>query len=475
MINPGHLAMLAASGITPDHAALRGYETIDRQAPAGRAEDRQGCPQPRPRPAGADAALRRLAPGATSTGPTIRGCATASSIKYETPWRQRNGLDFPPGVAPMLGDPAIPLWITEGVKKADCGALHGLCIVGLVRVWNWLGTNTAGGKMALADWRDIALNGRRVIIAFDGDMARKPSVQKAVHALAAYLAVKGARVEYLWLPDTDDKTGLDDYLWPGTPSRSCGAWSSRTSRRSAASSPTATARRAETRATGEPVADSLDRGAHGVPPLARRGLRHRRAGRRCWPPLAVEKFDDGCDPLWLLIISGSGNAKTETVQALDGVGAIVTSSITGEAALLSATPKRERAKDATGGLLRKIGDRGVLVIKDVTSILSMNSDARAKVLAALREIYDGRWYREVGAEGGRTLEWRGRLVVVGAVTTAWDTDHASSPPWATGSSSSASTPPRPGWRPGGRPSPTPATRWRCAPSWPPRWPASSPG
>ena len=93
-------------------------------------------------------------------------------------WQQRNGLDIPPGVGPMLGDPAMPLWITEGVKKADCGALHGLCIVALSGVWNWLGTNSAGGKMALADWRDIALNGRRVIIAFDGDVARKPSVQQ---------------------------------------------------------------------------------------------------------------------------------------------------------------------------------------------------------------------------------------------------------------------------------------------------------
>ena len=139
---------------------------------------------------------------------------------------------------------------------------------------------------------------------------------------------------------------------------------------------------------------------------------------------AVEKFDDGSDPVWLLIISGPGTAKTETVQALDGVGAIITSSITGEAALLSATPKRERTKDATGGLLRKIGERGLLVVKDVTSILSMNNDTRAKVLAALREIYDGRWYREVGSDGGHTLEWKGRLVVVGAVTTAWDTHHA---------------------------------------------------
>ena len=91
----------------------------------------------------------------------------------------------------MLGDPAMPLWITEGTKKADCGALHGLCIVALSGVWNWLGTNTAGGKMALADWRDVALNSRRVVIAFDGDMARKESVQKASHALAAYLAYQG--------------------------------------------------------------------------------------------------------------------------------------------------------------------------------------------------------------------------------------------------------------------------------------------
>jgi hypothetical protein len=140
--------------------------------------------------------------------------------------------------------------------------------------------------------------------------------------------------------------------------------------------------------------------------------------------VAVERFDDGSDPVWLLLISGPGNAKTETAQALDGVDAIVTSTIASEGALLSATPKNERTKDATGGLLRKIGERGVLVIKDVTSILSMNANMRSPVLAALREIYDGRWYREVGTNGGKTLTWEGRIGVVGAVTTAWDTAHA---------------------------------------------------
>jgi Toprim domain len=130
------------------------------------------------------------------------------------------------------------------------------------------------------------------------------------------------------------------------------------------------------------------------------------------------------DPLWILLISGPGNAKTETVSALSGAGAHVTSTIASEGALLSATPQSDRSKNATGGLLRKIGDRGLLVIKDVTTILSSDRNVRGQVLAALREVYDGRWERNVGSDGGQTLTWTGRLAVVGAVTTVWDSAHA---------------------------------------------------
>lgn len=129
------------------------------------------------------------------------------------------------------------------------------------------------------------------------------------------------------------------------------------------------------------------------------------------------------DPPWLLMLSGSGNAKTETVSALKDAGAIVTSTIASEGALLSATSRKEQTAEATGGLLRKIGDSGLLVIKDVTSILSMGREVRAGVLAALREVADGRWERNVSTDGGRSLLWEGRLVVIGAVTTAWDASH----------------------------------------------------
>jgi hypothetical protein len=129
------------------------------------------------------------------------------------------------------------------------------------------------------------------------------------------------------------------------------------------------------------------------------------------------------DPAWLLVISGPGAAKTETIQTLSAVGAIVTSTIASEGALLSGTSRKEKAKDATGGLLRQIGSSGILVLKDATSILAMHRDTRATLLAAFREVYDGRWQRNVGMDGGRTLTWTGRIVVIGACTSEWDRAH----------------------------------------------------
>jgi hypothetical protein len=64
------------------------------------------------------------------------------------------------------------------------------------------------------------------------------------------------------------------------------------------------------------------------------------------------------------------------------------------------------------------------VIKDVTSILSMDRTMCGQVLSALREVHDGSWVRDVGTDGGQSLGWQGRIAVIGAVTTAWDKAHA---------------------------------------------------
>jgi hypothetical protein len=131
------------------------------------------------------------------------------------------------------------------------------------------------------------------------------------------------------------------------------------------------------------------------------------------------------DPVWVFLVGGSGQGKTERLAPLSAMPHVMlASTLTGEAALLSATARKDRAEHAHGGLLRRIGDKGVLIVKDFTSILEMDRTARGQVLAALREVYDGRWDREVGAEGGQTLTWKGKCGVLAACTTAIDKAHA---------------------------------------------------
>jgi hypothetical protein len=132
----------------------------------------------------------------------------------------------------------------------------------------------------------------------------------------------------------------------------------------------------------------------------------------------------GDDALALCVIGPSGSLKTVIAESLSRVPGVVPSSLVkGPAALLSGTPRKERSKSSTGGLLREIGDSGVLVLKDFTSLLSLQRDARAELLAAFREILDGAWTRQVGTEGGRRLVWHGRCSIIAASTTALDSAH----------------------------------------------------
>jgi len=131
------------------------------------------------------------------------------------------------------------------------------------------------------------------------------------------------------------------------------------------------------------------------------------------------------DPVWLGLVSGSSTGKTETAMALRRLPhVVVASTLSGEAALLSGTPAKDRAKGATGGLLGRVGDRGMLVLKDFTSIISMQRDRRGQILSAFREVFDGAWYRDIGGEGGIRLEWHGKLGMLMASTTAYDRAYA---------------------------------------------------
>lgn len=140
-------------------------------------------------------------------------------IKYETKAGAAMRLDCPPVCRSQLTDPAIPLWITEGIKKGDSLASHGFCAVALLGVWNFKGANEFGGVAVLADfdfiaWKDAKTRIERAVrICFDSDVMFKPEVRKALERLTEILERRGAIVSAVYLPDCGaGKIGVDDFL-----------------------------------------------------------------------------------------------------------------------------------------------------------------------------------------------------------------------------------------------------------------------
>jgi hypothetical protein len=122
------------------------------------------------------------------------------------------------------------------------------------------------------------------------------------------------------------------------------------------------------------------------------------------------------DPVWLGLIGPPSSAKTEILNSLSGLAYVKRIGTLTTAGLLSGSPRQQQIQGASGGLLRQIGQFGIIVCKDFGSILEMRPDTRAEVLAALREIYDGHWSRHVGSDGGKVLTWSGKVGLLFGVT-----------------------------------------------------------
>ena len=208
----------------------------------------------------------------------------------------------------------------------------------------WRGTNPEGGKTALPEWADVALNGRRVVLAFDGDVTRKPNVRRALGGLARSSASKEAKVEYLWLPDTDEKTGLDDYIAAGH-----GVDDLWTLVRP--DLPPVAEQQEMPEAQPEPPAPqperrTLDEAHDAVPALVRRGVRPGRArrGPRNRRGRAARRRPG--------VAAGDLRPRqheTETVMALRGIGAHIVSTITGEPRCCPVPPTTRRPRRPPAG------------------------------------------------------------------------------------------------------------------------------
>ncbi|AII59434.1 hypothetical protein X793_03535 [Dehalococcoides mccartyi CG4] len=135
-------------------------------------------------------------------------------VKYESPTGSSNRLDCSPRSQKAIENPQVPLWITEGSKKADALASKGACAISVTGVWGFKGKNQFGGITFLTDWDYVALKGRTVYLAFDSDIVTKEPVRKALEHIGEHLKRKGGVVQIIQLPQLEgqSKTGIDDYL-----------------------------------------------------------------------------------------------------------------------------------------------------------------------------------------------------------------------------------------------------------------------
>ncbi|MBN2099779.1 MAG: DUF3854 domain-containing protein, partial [Dehalococcoidia bacterium] len=211
ILSQSHQEVLrGGSGISDEVIAERGYRTIS----AGQGKEygfapgqcRSGLLMPVWAPDGTNP-LCVLRPDRPRLG------VGGKALKYEMPRGQSVRLDCPPRCKSMMADPNITLWVTEGIKKSDALATHGLCAIALLGVWNFKGTNDKGGVTVLADFDCVALNGRQVNICFDSDVMTKPQVRAALDRLTEHLQRRGAHVTAVYLPQSNGaKVGVDDYL-----------------------------------------------------------------------------------------------------------------------------------------------------------------------------------------------------------------------------------------------------------------------
>jgi hypothetical protein len=105
--------------------------------------------------------------------------------KYETPFQQPGGIDIPPAVKDQIGDPTVPLFITEGSKKADSAVSAGLCCVSVLGVCN---EDVTTGQ---ADWR----HGSSAISSPSGG---RSSAEAGVRASIHVLLTSPARLPNTW-------------------------------------------------------------------------------------------------------------------------------------------------------------------------------------------------------------------------------------------------------------------------------------
>ncbi len=209
-LHPEHLADLRKSGLSDETVALMGVYSV-RPADISKALGWD--------PKAVNSAL--AFPYSEKNGftrykifPPIRD-ANGHTVKY----LQKKGtgayLYILPSVEAILKNPALPLALAEGEKKAASLIQAGIMAIGIGGIWNWL---NSGSQTAIQKLDEITWVEREVILYFDSDIWCRPDLLKAVYALGKELEGRGALIQIVVIEQTgQEKVGIDDFIVSGGP------------------------------------------------------------------------------------------------------------------------------------------------------------------------------------------------------------------------------------------------------------------
>jgi hypothetical protein len=117
------------------------------------------------------------------------------------------------------------------------------------------------------------------------------------------------------------------------------------------------------------------------------------------------RFKDA-DPVWIFLIAPPSSAKTEFIMALEKVP--------GTYCFSELTPRTLISGIKGASLLHRVGNHSILLQKDFTTILNMRPDDRSAILAQFREVFDGKFGREMGK--GKMENWEGKMGFISGCT-----------------------------------------------------------
>jgi len=119
--------------------------------------------------------------------------------------------------------------------------------------------------------------------------------------------------------------------------------------------------------------------------------------------------------VWLFIVGASGSGKTQFIDTIASCAYVYPISKVSPNTFLSGFHTGS-STEASFLMQIPIMKGAMLLFKDFTTILSMNSDAKIEILGQMREIYDGTLTKRTGT--GENLHWPGRVGVIAATTDA---------------------------------------------------------